>query len=92
MIGIIELDELEVMEQRLFNGDLILMASDGVSEVMDEDGVELGNTELFLNTIKNSASKSAQRFVEDIVDLVLSYNGNKRLRDDVTMLVAKIER
>lgn len=92
LIGIIELDELEVMEQRLFNGDLILMASDGVSEVMDEDGVELGNTELFLNTIKNSASKSAQRFVEDIVDLVLSYNGNKRLRDDVTMLVAKIER
>ena len=59
---------------------------------VDENGVELGNTELFLNTIKNSASKSAQRFVEDIVDLVLSYNGNKRLRDDVTMLVAKIER
>ena len=68
------------------------MASDGVSEVMDDDGVELGNTELYMNTIQNSALKSAQKFIDDIADLVMSYNGNKKLRDDVTMLVAKIER
>ena len=79
-------------EQKLYRGDLILMASDGVSEVMDENGVELGNTELYLNTIQNSAMKSARHFINDIADLVVSYNGNKRLRDDVTMLVAKVER
>ena len=92
LVGIIELDENIVPdEQQLFRGDLILMASDGVSEVMDENGVELGNTDLYLDTIKASAYKSAQHFVDDIVDLVLSYNGDKKLRDDVTMLVAKIE-
>ena len=92
LIGIIELeDDIVPAEQKLFRGDLILMASDGVSEVMDENGVELGNTDLYLDTIKSSACKSAQHFVDDIVDLVLEYNGDKKLRDDVTMLVAKVE-
>ena len=91
LIGIIDLDDVEVAEQRLFRDDLILMASDGVSEVMDENGVELGDTELYLNTIKNSAYKSAHHIINDIADLVLSYNGDKKLRDDVTMLTVKVE-
>lgn len=91
LIGIIDLDDIEVAEQPLFRDDLILMASDGVSEVMDENGVELGDTELYLNTIKNSAYKSAKHIINDIADLVLSYNGDKKLRDDVTMLTVKIE-
>ena len=91
LIGIIDLDDVEVAEQRLFRDDLILMASDGVSEVMDENGVELGDTELYLNTIKNSAYKSAHHIINDIADLVFSYNGDKKLRDDVTMLTVKVE-
>lgn len=91
IVGIIPLDDLEVAEQRLFSGDLILMASDGVSEVMNEEGVELGDTDLYKNTIKASASKEPKEFINDIVNLVMSYNGGKKLRDDVTMLVAKIQ-
>ena len=91
VVGIIELDDLVVAEQRLFRGDVILMASDGVSEVMNDEGVELGNTPLYQNTLKTSASKSPKEFVDDIVNLILSYNGGKKLRDDVTMLVAKVE-
>ncbi len=92
LIGIIDIEDIKVAEQKLYRGDLILMASDGVSEVMDDEGVELGDTELYMKTIQNSAIKSAQKFIDDIADLVMSYNGNKKLRDDVTMLVAKIER
>jgi serine phosphatase RsbU (regulator of sigma subunit) len=91
LVGIIDLDEIQQAEMPLYRGDVLLMASDGVSEVMDSSGVELGDTELYLNTIKNSAHKAARHFVNDIADLVLEYNGDKKLRDDVTMLVAKIE-
>lgn len=91
LVGIIDLDEIVQEEMPLYRGDVVLMASDGVSEVMDESGVELGDTDLYLNTVKNSAHKGAKHFVNDIADLVLSYNGDKKLRDDVTMLVAKIE-
>ena len=41
-------------------------------------------------TIKNSANKSASNFVNDIAGLVMSYC-DANLRDDVTMLVAKVE-
>ena len=91
IVGILPLDEVTVAEQRLFSGDVIMMASDGVSEVMNEDGVELGDTELFENTIKSAAAKEPQGFIDDIVKLIFTYNGNKKLRDDVTMLVAKIQ-
>ena len=90
LIGIIDLDNVTVAEQKLFRGDLILMASDGISEAMDQDGVELGSTDLYLRTIKNSASKSASNFVADMANLVESYCDGQ-LRDDVTMLVAKVE-
>jgi len=90
VIGIIDLPEIQVEEKRLFRDDLILMASDGVSEVMDDNGVELGDTDLYIKTIQNSAFKTADHFVSDIADLVTSYNGDKKLRDDVTMLVVKI--
>ncbi|OJF76913.1 MAG: serine/threonine protein phosphatase [Treponema sp. CETP13] len=90
VIGIIDLPEIIVEEKRLFREDLILMASDGVSEVMDDNGIELGDTDLYINTVQDSASKTAKEFVSNIADLVLSYSGGKKLRDDVTMLVVKI--
>lgn len=91
IVGIIPIDEVEVSEQRLFSGDLIMMASDGVSEVMNEDKVELGNTELFTDTIKKSAAKQPDEFIGDIVNLVMSYNADTKLHDDLTMLVAKVQ-
>ncbi|MCQ2241627.1 PP2C family protein-serine/threonine phosphatase [Treponema sp.] len=92
LVGIIDIDEVEVAEQRLFRDDVILMASDGVSEVMNDEGVELGDTELYENTIKKSAAKSPKEFIDDVVNLIMDYNGGKKLRDDVTMMVAKVER
>lgn len=90
LVGIIDMDDTRISEQRLFRGDTILLATDGVSEVMDDDGVELGDTDLFKETLKNSASKQPQQFVDDIVELIMKYNGDKRLHDDVTMMVAKV--
>ncbi|MBQ0050780.1 MAG: SpoIIE family protein phosphatase [Treponema sp.] len=94
IVGIIpiDLEDIKVSEQRLFSGDLIMMASDGISEVMNEDKIELGDTQLFTDTIKASASKTPEEFIKDMVDLVMSYNADTRLHDDLTMLVAKIQR
>lgn len=91
VVGIIEMDDVRIIEQKLFRGDMILLATDGVSEVMDDSGVELGDTDLYKETLQSSAAKSPQQFVDDIVNLVLRYNGDKRLHDDVTMLVCKVQ-
>ena len=90
IIGIIDLDDITVAQQRLFRGDVILMASDGVSEVMNDEGVELGNTEIYTETLKKSASKTPREFINSVVALVKEHCGGKKLRDDVTMLVAKV--
>jgi serine phosphatase RsbU (regulator of sigma subunit) len=91
VIGIIDLPEVKVSEQRLFRGDMIMMATDGVSEVMDDSGTELGDTQLYIDTLKKAAAKPPKMFIQDVVDMILSYNGDKKLRDDVTMLVAKVD-
>ena len=84
------MDDGHGKEMRMFRGDTMRIATAGVSEVMDDNGVELGDTEEYLQTWKASAAKQPQQFVEDIVDLIMRYNGDKRLHDDVTMMVAKV--
>lgn len=90
LVGIIAMDDISVSEHRLFRGDTILLASDGVSEVMDDKGVELGDTEIFKATLQAGAAKQPQQMVDDIVKLIMDYNGDKRLHDDVTMMIAKV--
>ncbi len=90
VVGIIDVPDVKPDEAKLFRGDVIFMSSDGVSEVMDEQGVELGDTELYHETITKSAAKHPEEFVDDVVNLVMNYNGNKKLHDDVTMMVAKV--
>ncbi len=90
LVGIIDMDDLKIDEKRLFRGDSILIATDGVSEVMDDNGVELGDTDIYRKTIIAGAAKSPQEFVDDVVDLIMKYNGDKKLHDDVTMMIAKV--
>ena len=88
LVGIIDMGDVSVAEHRLFRGDTIVLATDGVSEVMDENGVELGDTDMFKKQLKASAAKQPQQMVDDIVNLIMGYNGSKRLHDDITMMVA----
>ena len=90
LVGILDMGDVTVQEKRLFRGDTILMATDGVSEVMDDDGVELGDTDIYKKTLIAGAAKTPQEFVDDIVDLIMKYNGDKKLHDDVTMMIAKV--
>jgi serine phosphatase RsbU (regulator of sigma subunit) len=90
LVGILDMGDIEVAEKRLFRGDTILMASDGVSEVMDDSGVELGDTDIYHKTLIAGAAKTPQQMVDDIVDLIMKYNGDKKLHDDVTMMIAKV--
>ena len=90
VVGIIDIDDIRIDEQRLFSDDLILFASDCVSEVMNEEGVELGDTQLYTDTIKNSAAKQPQEFIDDIVNLIFDYKGSNKLHDDITMMVTKV--
>jgi serine phosphatase RsbU (regulator of sigma subunit) len=92
LVGIIELDEVRVDELSLHPDDVILIASDGVTEVTNKEGVQLSENKVYLQTIKSlSEESSPEEMVDSLADLVLTYTGEKKLRDDVTMLIARVK-
>lgn len=91
VVGIIDLDKIEVKEQKLYRGDVILMTTDGVPEIMNENGEELGETDLYLDSIKSFASGGAEEIVNNIAGLAYTYAGSAPVRDDITMLCAKVK-
>ncbi len=91
IVGIIDLDDISVEERRLYRGDVILMLTDGIPESMNDEGVELGETEMYKDSIKSYASGTAQDIVNNVADLAYSYVGDKPMRDDMTMLCVKVK-
>ncbi len=91
VIGILDLDTVDVDTVKLLPGDVILMASDGVSEVSNEEGVMLGDTEGWIDFVVDESRCSAQEFVQKLSELVIKHAGGTKLRDDVTVLVAKVQ-
>ncbi len=91
IVGIIDLDYIGVEERKLYRGDVIFMATDGIPETMNEEGVELGDTELYMDSIKSFAQGGAQDVLDKTAELALSYVGNNKLRDDITMLCVKVK-
>ena len=90
LVGIIDMEEIKPNVQKLYTGDMLFIASDGVSEAMNETGVELGNTEQYERLLKKSFVKSARAFITDVSDLVFAFSGEGRIRDDITMLAIKV--
>ena len=49
-----------------------------------------GLNEFGFSFVLNSLAVINPEFVNDIVDLIWKYNGDKKLHDDVTMMIAKV--
>jgi len=65
--------------------DTILVYTDGVNEAIDEDGQEFGRDNVAA-ALKESASRSAESLVQDIVDRVARFRGSQTQNDDITLV------
>jgi serine phosphatase RsbU (regulator of sigma subunit) len=90
LIGILDLEVVQTSEAKLFPGDTILIASDGVSEVPNAKGEMLGDSERWIDFVTDESVKPIHEFVDSLADLVLDHAGGTALRDDVTVLAAKV--
>lgn len=91
IIGIIDLENVREVTVPLFRGDVLLIVSDGVTEVANADGVELGDTDYYLDSLKSFVNLPAQKVADSVIDLAVDFNAAENLRDDVTIMIAKIE-
>ena len=90
LVGIIDIDSISIAEKPLYRDDLLLITSDGIPEITDDEGVELGRNELYIETIQSFASSEAGEIVIKIADFGLHYSAAKAFRDDITILAIKL--
>ncbi|UTC66510.1 MULTISPECIES: PP2C family protein-serine/threonine phosphatase [unclassified Treponema] len=91
IVGIIEFDKIEVHERPLYRGDVILMMTDGVPESMNNEGVELAETDNYMESIKSFVKDSAEDIVEKVAGMAYAHTGNQPMRDDITIMCAKVK-
>jgi serine phosphatase RsbU (regulator of sigma subunit) len=92
IVGLVPFDEIAIEELPLRTDEIILLASDGVTEVADASGARLGETELFERSLALMSKSGASDFVSSVSAMLYSYVGDKPLKDDVTILAAKVGR
>lgn len=92
LVGLIPLNDVVVEELPLSTDEMILLASDGVTEVSDASGARLGETELFERSLAQSSKSSAADLVSSVSAMLYSFVGDNPLKDDVTILAAKVGR
>lgn len=91
VIGIIDLDDIEVLEKPLYRGDVIIMSTDGIPETTNNQGVELGETEEYLEALKSYAEKDANSIVNSMSSLAYSFAIGNKIRDDITVVAVKVK-
>jgi sigma-B regulation protein RsbU (phosphoserine phosphatase) len=72
----------------LIKGDILLFYTDGVTEVIDENGEEFGVKRL-LQFLDNSQHLTAREIIENIVSETKKFSSANRETDDLTMIVIK---
>jgi serine phosphatase RsbU (regulator of sigma subunit) len=93
LVGLVPLEtEIPIEEIPLRSDELILLASDGVTEVVNAEGERLGETELFERSLLQYSRQGAADFVGSVTGLLYDFVGDLALKDDVTILAAKVGR
>jgi sigma-B regulation protein RsbU (phosphoserine phosphatase) len=93
-IGLVDNDTFgSVIETRnvsLHAGDLVVTYTDGITEAMNSAGNEWG-IEPLVQSIEKMADATAPDLLDNIRREVLSFTGNNRQSDDMTMLALKVK-
>lgn len=75
---------------KLKRGDSIVLFSDGVTELQNENEVRYGN-ERFLNTLKPLATLKPKEMINSIENDLEMFKGKMKQTDDITIMVLKFK-
>ena len=69
-------------------GDCLILYTDGVTEALDEKGLEYG-MERTIASIQASASEGAAAVIKRLTDDVRTFVGSQPQNDDITLIVIR---
>ncbi len=85
-LKLVESDEYDEKEATLEPGDRLVLFTDGIVEMRNEDG-DLFGYERLINVIKRNTSGTAQDLVDSVVEELNAFCPRRPFKDDVTLLV-----
>ncbi|MFP4363061.1 MAG: PP2C family protein-serine/threonine phosphatase [Spirochaetia bacterium] len=91
LIGLLDLDDFPEGEMDLKHGDTMIIASDGITEVEDEQEKMLGDQEIFYDSLRRLGGEYPQKFTQEMYSLVTEFADNSEIRDDLTVMIARVE-
>ena len=92
IVGLVSITSVEVEEMALRTDDVIVLSTDGLTEIVSADGVALDQSPEFTKLMGTAADTGIDEFVELLATLGETYVADKKLRDDITILAAKVGR
>ena len=81
---------IETRSIALHSGDLVVGYTDGITEAMNSANEEWG-TDTLIESIERRTDASATDLLENIRQEVVTFTGNNRQSDDMTMIALKIK-
>ena len=73
---------------RIEPGDLLILFTDGVTEVMDSEDLEFGENRL-LDLVLRHLDAPLEQLVDGIFEELAAFRGERALEDDVTLVLAR---
>lgn len=92
LIGLVPLDQIPVSETEIRSNDVIILTTDGLLELENEEGKLFEQHPDTLKLLYKSIEMNIEDTVEQLATLGEVYAGKKQLRDDITILGIKMER
>ncbi len=91
-IGLINFsaEKIEEVEQRYNKGDILFLFSDGLSEIMNNEGEMLG-LDPVKNIISENAELSPNEIKQKLLDLSIEFSHKKNNKDDLTFIILKVK-
>lgn len=92
IVGLVPISSVEVEEIELRTDDVIVLTTDGLTEIESADGVPFDQSAEFNKLMGSAVDISIDDLVDRLAILGETYVADKKLRDDITILGAKVGR
>lgn len=90
VLGVIELGKLETRSVLCYDRDLILLASDGITEVQDPGGDFFGDSPEFIGFLQRHRDDSPAVISELLINQAREFSEGQPQRDDQSFLVLRL--
>jgi sigma-B regulation protein RsbU (phosphoserine phosphatase) len=88
-IGFVDQASYEVQREHLELGDVVLLVTDGVTEVQNR-AMQVFGTDRLVEVLRRSGPDAgAAQLVTDVVDAIDTFREGRMLKDDVTLVLLK---